>query len=119
MVAPGSKGLDRRLAARSAIYSAPPAQTKQKGARCGLDRVCRRAAARHGQMFGQASETVDRQGGTTRGAGGDRTLVIDSAAEDVIFAELEALHEQGYDFTAISEERGTSRSGRPPARSGS
>ena len=49
---------------------------------------------------------MDREGGTTRGAGGDRTLVIDSAAEDVVFAELEALHEQGHDFTAISEERG-------------
>ena len=58
-------------------------------------------------MFGKHPATVDRQPGTTRGAGGDRTLVIDSAAEDVMFAELQALHEQGHDFTAISEERGT------------
>jgi myo-inositol-1(or 4)-monophosphatase len=42
----------------------------------------------------------------TRGEGGDRTLVIDEAAEDVVFAELEALHAAGARFTAISEERG-------------
>ncbi len=58
-------------------------------------------------MFGKHPETVDRESGTTRGAGGDRTLVIDSAAEDVVFAELQALHQQGHEFTAISEERGT------------
>ena len=57
-------------------------------------------------MFGGHPATVDREGGTTRGAGGDRTLVIDSAAEDVIFRELDALHKQGHEFTAISEERG-------------
>ena len=58
-------------------------------------------------MFGKHPATGDRESGTTRGAGGDRTLVIDSAAEDVVFAELQALHEQGHEFTAISEERGT------------
>ncbi len=58
-------------------------------------------------MFGAHPATVDREIGTTRGAGGDRTLVIDSGAEEVVFVELEALHAQGYDFTAISEERGT------------
>jgi myo-inositol-1(or 4)-monophosphatase len=42
-----------------------------------------------------------------RGEGGDRTLVIDAAAEDVVFAELERLHAAGYRFTAVSEERGT------------
>jgi myo-inositol-1(or 4)-monophosphatase len=42
----------------------------------------------------------------TRGEGGDRTLVIDSAVEDVVFAGLERLHEQGLRFCAISEERG-------------
>ena len=57
-------------------------------------------------MFGEHPATAERQSGTTRGAGGDRTLVIDSAAEDVVFAELQALHEQGHEFTAISEERG-------------
>jgi myo-inositol-1(or 4)-monophosphatase len=42
----------------------------------------------------------------TRGEGGDRTLVIDSAVEDVVFAELERLHDQGLRFCAVSEERG-------------
>jgi myo-inositol-1(or 4)-monophosphatase len=42
----------------------------------------------------------------TRGEGGDRTLVIDERAEDVVFAELDALHAAGARFTAVSEERG-------------
>ena len=42
----------------------------------------------------------------TRGEGGDRTLVIDEQAEDVVFAQLDALHEAGARFTAVSEERG-------------
>lgn len=41
------------------------------------------------------------------GEGGDRTLVIDAAAEDAIFAELQRLHDAGGRFTAVSEERGT------------
>ena len=68
--------------------------------------LCRRATQGLREMFGSHPATEDREGGTTRGAGGDRTLVIDSAAEDIVFAELEALHGQGHDFTAISEERG-------------
>ena len=40
------------------------------------------------------------------GEGGDRTLVIDAKAEDIVFAELERLHAEGASFTAISEERG-------------
>jgi myo-inositol-1(or 4)-monophosphatase len=42
----------------------------------------------------------------TRGQGGDRTLLIDEAAEDVVFAELHLLHKAGAQFTAVSEERG-------------
>ncbi len=68
--------------------------------------LCRRATEGMKEMFAGHPATLDREGGTTRGAGGDRTLVIDSAAEDLVFAELDALHGQGYDFTAISEERG-------------
>ena len=40
------------------------------------------------------------------GEGGDQTLVIDSEAEDAVFAQLDALHAEGARFTAISEERG-------------
>src|SRR5438094_4606351 len=42
----------------------------------------------------------------TRGEGGDRTLLIDEAAEEVVFAELQALYDGGARFTAVSEERG-------------
>ena len=40
------------------------------------------------------------------GEGGDQTLVIDAAAEDAVFAELDRLHATGARFTAVSEERG-------------
>jgi len=69
--------------------------------------MCRRATGGLREMFGTRPVTADRESSDSRGAGGDRTLVIDSAAEDVVFRELEAMHEQGHDFTAISEERGT------------
>ncbi|HEY0345197.1 MAG TPA: inositol monophosphatase family protein [Solirubrobacteraceae bacterium] len=42
----------------------------------------------------------------TRGEGGDRTLVIDERAEDVVFGQLDALYAAGARFTAVSEERG-------------
>jgi myo-inositol-1(or 4)-monophosphatase len=41
-----------------------------------------------------------------RGGGGDRTLVIDRQVEDIVFGELERLHEEGLRFCAVSEERG-------------
>jgi len=41
-----------------------------------------------------------------RGEGGDRTLVIDQQAEDAVFAQLDAMHDAGARFQAISEERG-------------
>src|SRR3954453_7814151 len=41
-----------------------------------------------------------------RGGGGHRTLVIDAEAEDAVFAQLERLHAEGAQFTAVSEERG-------------
>jgi myo-inositol-1(or 4)-monophosphatase len=40
------------------------------------------------------------------GEGGDRTLVIDEAAEAAVFAQLDMLHAEGHRFTAVSEERG-------------
>jgi myo-inositol-1(or 4)-monophosphatase len=69
--------------------------------------VCRRAVERMAAMFGQHPATADRQPGKEVGAGGDRTLVVDAAAEDAVFAELEPLHAEGCEFTVISEERGT------------
>lgn len=51
-----------------------------------------------------------------RGEGGDRTLVIDQAAEDAVFAQLDALHAAGHRFSAISEERGEVDYGDPGVR---
>ena len=48
-------------------------------------------------------ETVERARRVGRGEGGDMTLAIDAAVEDVVFAELEAL---GVGLCAVSEERG-------------
>lgn len=60
--------------------------------------------------------TADRLEETgSRGEGGDRTLVLDQEAEDLIFAELERLHDDGARFTALSEERGTVDFGSPDA----
>ena len=52
----------------------------------------------------------------TRGAGGDRTLAIDAAAEAAVFRQLDRLHAQGHRFAAISEERGRVDFGADPAR---
>jgi myo-inositol-1(or 4)-monophosphatase len=51
------------------------------------------------------AERVEETG--TLGEGGDRTLLIDEAAEDIVFSQLERLHAAGARFTAVSEERGT------------
>src|SRR5690349_5324332 len=52
----------------------------------------------------------------SRREGGDRTLVIDQASEDAVFAELERLHDEGARFTAVSEERGEVDFGSPDIR---
>ena len=68
--------------------------------------VCRRSVERLREMFATHPSTTERRIGTGRGAGGDQTLVIDKGAEEAVFAELERLHHEGHEFTAISEERG-------------
>jgi myo-inositol-1(or 4)-monophosphatase len=71
-------------------------------------RICRRAAsALRGILRDQPSTAERVREVGTRGEGGDRTLLIDAAAEDAVFEQLEALHKQGLRFTAVSEERGT------------
>jgi myo-inositol-1(or 4)-monophosphatase len=47
------------------------------------------------------------------GEGGDQTLVIDAAAEDAVFAQLQRLYDDGARFTAVSEERGVVDFGDP------
>src|SRR3954471_750901 len=70
--------------------------------------ACRRAAEGLRGVLVDHPTSVERVEETgDRGEGGDRTLVIDAAAEDVVFAELVTLHDAGARFTAISEERGS------------
>jgi myo-inositol-1(or 4)-monophosphatase len=69
--------------------------------------ACRRSAAAITAMLADRPTIAERVRETgTRGEGGDRTLLIDQAAEDVVFNELEALHGAGARFCALSEERG-------------
>jgi myo-inositol-1(or 4)-monophosphatase len=68
--------------------------------------ACRNAVGTLEQMFRRHPSMEGRAVGTGRGAGGDTTLIVDAQAEEGVFAELERLHEQGHDFTAVSEERG-------------
>src|ERR1700754_437649 len=68
---------------------------------------CRRSVTAIRGMLGDRPTIAERVRETgTRGEGGDRTLLIDEAAEDVVFAELETLYAGGARFTAVSEERG-------------
>jgi myo-inositol-1(or 4)-monophosphatase len=79
--------------------------------------VCRRATLGLRAMLATTSTTAQRAVEVgARGAGGDRSLVIDTGAEDVIFAELDALHADGARFTAVSEERGEVDYGDPSLR---
>ena len=64
---------------------------------------CRRAADGARSALERYGTVAERSVETGRGEGGDMALVIDRAAEDAVFAELEAL---GAPLTAISEERG-------------
>jgi myo-inositol-1(or 4)-monophosphatase len=69
--------------------------------------VSRRSAQALREILHANPTTLERARETgSQGEGGDRTLVIDEAAEAAVFAELDALHAAGARFTAISEERG-------------
>ena len=78
--------------------------------------LCRRATERLGDLLAGAADVDERASETgTRGAGGDRTLVLDQTAEAIVFDELADLHRAGTAFTAISEERGEQPFGGPPS----
>jgi myo-inositol-1(or 4)-monophosphatase len=58
-------------------------------------------------MLEERATTAQRVGETgTIGEGGDRTLEIDAAAEEIVFVELDAIRKRGHRFSAVSEERG-------------
>lgn len=66
------------------------------------------------RIFSEHREIESRSEYEGVGEGGDRTLVIDRLCEDTIFEQLERLHADGHEFTAISEERGTVKFGEAP-----
>src|SRR5947209_6096989 len=79
--------------------------------------ACRRAVAGLERVFADASTTSERAVETgDRGSGGDRTLVIDQSAEDLVLAELESIRDEGHRFVALSEERGEIDYGDPEVR---
>jgi myo-inositol-1(or 4)-monophosphatase len=79
--------------------------------------ACRRAVTGLERLLAATPLTEDRARETgTRGSGGDRTLEIDKAAEDVVVAELDAIGAEGYRFCAVSEERGVIDYGDPAVR---
>lgn len=79
--------------------------------------VCRRAAEGLAEILSAAPTTAERAIETgTRGSGGDRTLVIDRSAETVVLEQLDRLHDEGYRFTALSEERGAIDYGDPAVK---
>jgi myo-inositol-1(or 4)-monophosphatase len=76
--------------------------------------TCRRAAREIRAQLDEPRTRAERLAETgTIGEGGDRTLILDAAAEDAVFAQLDALHAEGLDFCAISEERGFVAFGEP------
>jgi myo-inositol-1(or 4)-monophosphatase len=79
--------------------------------------ACRRATEGLRTVLRESPTSQERVIETgERGEGGDRTLVIDAQAEQIVFAELDALYAQGHRFSAISEERGEVDYGDPSVR---
>jgi myo-inositol-1(or 4)-monophosphatase len=68
--------------------------------------ACRRMVTAQRELFDAERGIAVRTVYEGVGEGGDRTLAIDRQSEEIVFSELEALHEQGHPFVAISEERG-------------
>ncbi len=76
---------------------------------------CRRAAGAARDAVHAYATTAERGVETGRGEGGDTAYVIDRAAEDAVFAEIEAL---GVPVLAVSEERGELSVGGPASGEG-
>jgi myo-inositol-1(or 4)-monophosphatase len=78
--------------------------------------LCRRAVEAQRRIFAEYPDIEARTVYDGVGEGGDRALVIDRACEDAVFELLQAHHEGGATFTAISEERGEVAFGEGPTR---
>jgi myo-inositol-1(or 4)-monophosphatase len=75
--------------------------------------ACRRMVVAQAEVYERNPGIVGRTEYAGVGEGGDRSLVIDRQAEEIVFDELERLHAAGGEFTAISEERGEVAFGDP------
>jgi myo-inositol-1(or 4)-monophosphatase len=74
----------------------------------------RRAAEAQKRLFDAEPTVAGRTVYEGTGEGGDHALALDRRCEDIVFAELEQLHEgSGHDFVAVSEERGQVAFGDP------
>ena len=67
---------------------------------------CRDAAAAVERALAELPTRTDREPVVALGEGGDETTAIDAAAEAAVVALLERLHEDGVEFTLVSEELG-------------
>jgi myo-inositol-1(or 4)-monophosphatase len=68
--------------------------------------LCRSAVADVQRLLAELPTRAEREPVIGTGQGGDETTAIDAAAEQAVVARLERLHEQGFDFTLVSEELG-------------
>ena len=74
----------------------------------------RRAADAQKRLFDAEPTVAGRTVYEGTGEGGDHALALDRRCEDIVFAELEQLHEgSDHDFVAVSEERGQVAFGDP------
>jgi myo-inositol-1(or 4)-monophosphatase len=78
--------------------------------------ACRRAVGAQRAIFAAHRGMAERTVYEGIGEGGDRTLLIDRLCEDAVFEQLERLHADGHEFTAVSEERGEVAFGDGPVR---
>jgi myo-inositol-1(or 4)-monophosphatase len=76
--------------------------------------ACRRMVAAQRELFDAERGIAARTVYEGVGEGGDKALAIDRRSEEIVFSELEAMHEQGHRFVAISEERGEVAFGSAP-----
>lgn len=60
----------------------------------------------HRGLFGEVASLAERTSYEGVGEGGDRSLVIDRRAEEIVLAELQGLASRGQPMRVITEERG-------------
>lgn len=75
--------------------------------------ACRRIVAAHRELFAEQHGIAARTVYAGIGEGGDRALALDRGCEEIVFGELQALHDQGHRFEVISEEHGEVAFGEP------